>query len=144
MKKKVTLLALAAVFLLAAGNLFAQDIIVGVWKNIDDKTGKAKSHIQIFEKDGKVYGKIIKLLNDKPDAKCDKCEGDKKDKPVVGMEFVTKMKNKGKNNYAGGKILDPGNGKEYTCKMKLLDDGRLRVRGYIAFFFRTQYWHRLK
>ena len=142
--KKVTFLTLIAVFLLTAGNLFAKDVIVGVWKNIDDKTGKAKSHIQIFEKNGKVYAKIIKLLNDRQDKKCDKCKGEKKDKPIVGMEFVYDMENKGENNYKGGKIMDPANGKEYTCKMKLLEDGRLRVRGYIMFFFRTQYWYRIK
>ena len=43
--------------------------------------------------------------------------------------------------WSGGKILDPGNGKIYRCKI-WLKDGELKVRGYFGPFYRTQTWRR--
>ena len=42
--------------------LTAQDSVYGVWKAIDDGDGEATSHIEVFEQDGKLHGKIVKLL----------------------------------------------------------------------------------
>ncbi len=49
------------------------------------------------------------------------------------------------NEWSGGEILDPDNGKSYSCYIKVKDNGqRLHVRGYIGFSLlgRTQIWHR--
>jgi uncharacterized protein (DUF2147 family) len=49
------------------------------------------------------------------------------------------------DEYQGGEILDPENGKVYRVKMNLQDRGRtLHVRGFIGFslFGRTQIWIR--
>ena len=46
----------------------------------------------------------------------------------------------------GGYILDPKNGKTYKCEMKLEDGGKkLTVRGYIGFSLlgRSQTWIRV-
>lgn len=43
------------------------------------------------------------------------------------------------DQWSGGEIPDPNNGKIYRCKI-WVGDGNLKVRGYIAFFFRTQTW----
>ena len=118
--------------------VYAEDSILGVWKTIDDDGKTAKSYVQIFERDGAVFGKIVKLLQKPPDQLCDKCKGDKKDKPVLGMEIITGMTQKG-SAYSGGQILDPENGKTYNCKIWREGD-TLKVRGYVAFFFRTQTW----
>jgi uncharacterized protein (DUF2147 family) len=80
----------------------------------------------------------VKLLQDPPDQLCDKCKGDKRDKPVLGMEIIAGLAKKG-SAYSGGKILDPENGKTYDCKIWREGDA-LKVRGYVAFFFRTQTW----
>jgi len=143
MQKNFILLSLSflLVLLIQAGGL-ASESIVGVWKTIDDETNKVKSHVQIVEKNGKFYGKVVKLLKDPPDKLCTKCEGEKKNKPVVGMEIVWNM-SLDDDEYQGGKIMDPKNGKTYTCKMWLEDKNKLKVRGYVAFFYRTQYWFRL-
>lgn len=123
--------------------------VVGIWKTIDDETGKAKSYVEIFEKNGKVYGKITKLLNrpaqDDPNPKCDMCTDDRKDNAIIGMEIIRSMKKDG-NEYNDGTILDPNNGKIYDCKMwvEKSKPDILNVRGYIAFFYRTQTWHRVK
>ncbi len=118
----------------------AQDIL-GKWKTIDDNEGVAKSIVEIYEKDGKVYGKIIEIFNvEKQDVKCIDCEGVDEDRRVLGMNIIKDMEFKD-GAYRNGTITNPENGKIYDCRLKLID-GKLQVRGYIAFFYRTQYWVR--
>src|SRR5437879_4044499 len=88
---------------------------VGLWKNIDDQTGKPKALIRITEDNGEYKGKIEKPFRDateEQNPKCDKCEGALRDQPVIGMTILSGMKHED-GEYAGGKILDPGNGKLY-------------------------------
>lgn len=117
--------------------------ITGVWKTIDDETGEAKSHLELFEGNGKLYGKVVKLLKSAPDKKCDKCPGERKDQPILGMIVLVEMVKKD-GFYQNGSILDPEKGKWYTCKLWLKDGDPnvLVVRGYIGPFYRTQYWYR--
>jgi uncharacterized protein (DUF2147 family) len=139
-------LAAGLALALAVTGVFAQgkDSPVGLWKNIDDETKQPKALIRIVETDGVLSGKIEKILTDKPDAVCDKCEGDLKDKPVQGMQILAGLK-KGEEWYEGGTILDPNNGKVYRSKLKLIDGGgKLQVRGFIgvSLLGRTQTWVR--
>ena len=127
---------------LCGQSVFADDSILGVWKTIDDDGKTAMSHVEIYEREGKVFGKIVKLLQDPPGLLCDQCTGAKKDKPVLGMEIITELSKNG-SAYSGGKILDPDNGKSYNCKIWREGD-TLKVRGYVAFFFRTQTWELLE
>jgi uncharacterized protein (DUF2147 family) len=128
---------------------FAQDVDtpVGLWKNIDDHSGKPKALIRITESNGELRGKIEKLLRDPSEdqnPKCVKCEGALKDQPILGMTITTDMKHDG-DEYNGGQILDPDNGKVYKSKMSLADGGKkLNVRGYIGvpLLGRTQTWLR--
>jgi uncharacterized protein (DUF2147 family) len=115
--------------------------IFGTWKTIDDETGKPKSIVEIFEKDGKAFGKIIKLFrepNQNQDPICDKCTDDRKDQKILGMEIIREMM-QDDDEWEDGTIMDPKKGTVYDCKM-WVEDGNLQVRGYIAFFFRTQTW----
>jgi uncharacterized protein (DUF2147 family) len=118
---------------------------IGTWKTIDDETGEAKSHIEIFEQGGKVYGKIVKLLKSAPDKKCDKCPGDRKDQPLMGMILLADLQMKD-GYYQGGSILDPEKGKWYKCKIWLSegDANKLSVRGSVGPFYRTQTWYRVQ
>ena len=118
---------------------------VGTWKTIDDEDGKATSHVSIYEEDGKIYGKVIKLI-DPESTICTKCKDDKKDKPIEGMVILWDLKQKKSNIWDGGKIMDPKNGKEYKCSIELEDANTLKVRGYIGFslFGRTQVWYKLE
>lgn len=115
---------------------------IGVWKTIDDETGKARSHVEIFEKNGKLHGKVIKLIDPESEV-CNTCSGDRKGKPLVGMEIMWDMKKSG-STWKSGKIFSPTKDKTYSCKIWLEDDNTLKVRGYIALFYRTQTWHRLQ
>ena len=133
---------LLLVVVLVASSTNAQSI-VGTWKTIDDESGKPRSVVDIFEKDGKYYGKIIKLFTDPgedPDPMCDECKDYRKGERVIGMEIITDMKyNKGNDQYTKGEIMDPENGNIYDCKL-WVEDGKLMVRGYLLFFYRTQTW----
>ncbi len=131
-------------FFLAGGPLTAQSIF-GKWKTVDDETGETKSIVEIYQNNGKVYGKVKQLLEKgRENAVCIKCEGDLKDQPIVGMNVVLGLKKNG-DEYSGGKLFDPEKGKSYKGKIWLnsQNPNKLMVRGYIAFLYRTQTWLRV-
>jgi uncharacterized protein (DUF2147 family) len=119
--------------------------VKGKWKTIDDETGEPKSIVEVFERDGKLFGKIVKLFR-KPgedqDPVCDDCEEDdpRYMKKLIGMEILRNMERDG-TEYDGGDILDPKNGKVYKCKI-WVEGKDLKMRGYIGPFYRTQTWKR--
>ncbi|MEM6963243.1 MAG: DUF2147 domain-containing protein [Bacteroidota bacterium] len=115
---------------------------IGVWKTIDDETGEARSYVEIYEKNGKLHGKITELLDPESEV-CNTCSGDRKGKPLVGMEIIWDMKKSG-STWKGGKIFSPLKDKTYSCKIWTEGDDKLKVRGYVALFYRTQTWHRIK
>ena len=132
--------------LLFAPLSFAVDSPVGLWKTIDDKTNKPRSLVRIVEENGEYKGIVEKGLreDDNPDRVCEKCDAPRKNQKIQGMTFMWGLKKDG-NEFKGGEILDPENGKIYRCKMKLIDSGKkLDVRGYIgiALIGRTQTWWR--
>ncbi|KFF05714.1 DUF2147 domain-containing protein [Flavobacterium reichenbachii] len=133
------------VFFLTLGTIQSQSVI-GKWKTIDDETGEAKSVVEIYEKSGKIYGKVVEILraNHKNDV-CAKCEGSEKNKPILGMVIINGLKKDG-DEYNGGSILDPTTGKKYKCYITLESADKLKLRGYVgvAIMGRTQYWTRAK
>ncbi len=127
-------------FVLGISMLNAQNIL-GKWKTFDDRTGEARSTVEFYEKNGKTYGKIVGLEKTEDAQKtCTLCTDDRKDKPIIGLEIVRNMTRSG-NVWQSGTILDPEVGKAYTCKI-WLEDGNLKVRGYVGVFYRTQTWKR--
>jgi uncharacterized protein (DUF2147 family) len=140
---------LAAIFLAAiSATAMAQSTPVGLWRNVDDKTGEAKAEIRIGEANGALIGRIEKSLrkDTKPDAICDECTDDRKGKPIAGLDIIRGGKKaEGKDVWEGGKILDPENGKEYRASFTPIDGGKkLEVRGYLGPFWRTQTWNRVQ
>ena len=120
--------------------------VFGKWKTIDDNTGEAKSIVEIFESSGKVYGKIVEIMDaTKRDKKCEKCTGTDKDKPVLGLIIIKGLSKDG-DEYNGGKITDPESGKIYKSYIKPIGKDKLEVRGYIGFALigRSQTWIRVK
>lgn len=141
---KKTLSSLGLFFLAI---LFAQSqTVIGKWKTIDDETGKAKSIVEIYEKSGKIYGKVVDILEEENKKRvCTNCSGEDKNKPILGMIVIKGLLKQG-SEYTNGKILDPKNGKLYKCFITLETKDKLKVRGYIgiSLFGRTQYWYRVK
>ena len=136
----ITLAMLLATALPAA----AADPAVGRWKTIDGDTGQAKSIVEISQNaDGSLSGRIVELLNpSRPNPTCDKCKDDRKNKPITGMEIIRGMRRDGED-YAGGTILKPDEGKVYKSKMELIEGGsKLEVSGCVAFICKAQVWLR--
>ncbi len=118
----------------------------GLWKSIDDETGKPRSLIRIHENNGEYSAVVEKglLPTDTGESVCDKCTDERKGQKIIGMTIAKGLREKD-GVYQGGEILDPENGKTYRCKMKLLENGKkLEVRGFIgiSLFGRSQIWTR--
>ncbi|MBX2874745.1 MAG: DUF2147 domain-containing protein [Saprospiraceae bacterium] len=119
---------------------------VGTWKTVDDQSGEARSYVEIYEEGGKYFGKITNLLEADPGTLCDKCKGDKKNQPILGLVIIENMKSH-KDFWKGGSILDPETGNDYGCSI-WFDEGNkevLKVRGkHWSGLYRTQTWYRVK
>ena len=131
-----------------ASAVYAQVPILGKWKTIDDETSEPKSIVEIFEKDGKYYGKIIELFlrdGDNQNPTCDKCadDDDRKNQPTLGMEIIRGLEPDA-DKFGSGKILDPKKGKEYKCSIWVEGSDKLKVQGSFLFISRTQTWHKVR
>lgn len=140
------IISLITVIMISIVSSYGQIDPTGIWKNIDDEDGKVKSYLEIYWDRGVLKAKVAKLLDNATVTVCKKCKGEKKNKPLIGMDIMWNLTADGDNEWAGGMIMDPKNGKEYKCKIKLEEEDKLKVRGYIGIptFGRTQYWYRLR
>jgi uncharacterized protein (DUF2147 family) len=135
-------LVLALITVIGAGQAVAADPIVGKWNTVDEKSGKVVSEVEVYDQGGKIFGKITSLTspNDaqgKPRT-CTKCQGADKDKPIVGLVILRDLSASG-DRYKGGTITDPEDGKVYKSEL-WVEEGKLKVRGYLGPFYRTQTW----
>jgi uncharacterized protein (DUF2147 family) len=137
---------IATAILLGAAAPAAADTIVGRWNTVDDKSGKVRSEVQIYEQGGKVFGKIVSLTEptdkDGKPRVCEKCAGADKNQPVVGLVIIRDLGQAG-DRYKGGTIMDPEDGKVYRAEL-WTEGGALKVRGYLGPFYRTQTWVKAK
>ena len=141
MKKLLSLI----IVLILTGSAYSQTIF-GKWNSFDEDTNKIESVIEIYKKDGKAYAKIIEITDpERKDATCIKCKGKRKNQKILGMDILTGLE-EDDDEWSGGKILDPKNGKEYKCYIKLKDANTLKLRGYIGISLigRTAIWKRAK
>lgn len=125
----------------------AENSPVGLWRTIDDNTGKPRGLVRITETNGEYQGRVEKTFpkpGEESNPKCEKCDGARRDQPVIGMTILWGLQKQGEE-YNGGQILDPENGKIYRARLKLDDGGKqLDVRGFIgvSLFGRSQIWLR--
>jgi len=123
---------------------FAQDVI-GKWK-LEDGT----AIVEVYQQGDAFNGKIVWLEEPNgPDGKpaVDRNNPDKnlQSRQLMGLNMLSGLKKSG-NEYTGGKIYDPGNGKTYNCSMKVEGDV-LKVRGSLdkkGLLGRTMDWFRVK
>jgi uncharacterized protein (DUF2147 family) len=118
---------------------------IGLWKTFDDKTGKPRAIVRIYEQGGKLFGRIEQSFTPGGETRvCVPCTDERKNQPIIGLVIIRNIKPDG-NDYSGGDILDPESGSVYRCKMHLEQGGTVLVlRGYIGFSLlgRTQTWQR--
>ena len=119
---------------------------VGLWTTVDDRSGQERGEVRIFESNGKLYGRIEKVFDPEAAGKtCEKCDDDRHDKPIIGLDVIRGLQPQGDGRWSGGEILDPETGDTYRVSIQLEDGGRrLLVRGSIlgGLIGRSQTWTR--
>ncbi len=142
--KVLSILGSFALAMIVSVSMSAQSP-VGIWKTIDDETGDPKSHVEIYEKGGKFYGKVVKLLPAATTDVCGPCDGDRKGKSLINMDILWDLEPY-KDYWSYGQIIDPGKGKIYKASVWLEDQNTLKVRGYIGIsaLGRNQNWYRVE
>lgn len=134
---------------------FFLPLIVLAQVKANDITGKwiteeVKSVVEIYEKDGKYYGKIIWLKDPNGDDGLPKKDKENPDaalrkREITGMVFMSGFTFNGKS-WEGGKVYDPESGNTYSGSMKLRSPDVLDLRGYmgVSMLGRTATWYRKK
>lgn len=136
---------LTVLFIFGLINARSQSVM-GYWKTVDDVTEKPKSIVEIYEEGDRLSARVVEILEEgRENAVCIKCEGERKNKPISGMKIFDDLKKLDENTFGDGTILDPESGKEYRVRIWVDPEkpDHLRVRGYVAFFYRTQTWNRV-
>jgi uncharacterized protein (DUF2147 family) len=144
---QTTILVLWLIFPVMALAVESDDIL-GEWV-----TEGGSSRVEIFKKDHHYFGKIVALKN--PDYLPGEAEGEEgtprldlhnpdetlRSRPLVGVELVQDFRFD-KEMWVDGRIYDPENGKDYSCKISLSEDGKLHVRGFVgvSLLGRTTVW----
>ena len=121
------------------------DAIIGYWK-----TGEGNGIIQIYKQGDKYYGKIV-VLKEPNDPKTGKLKLDVKNdnkqlqtRPILGLVNLRDFKFIKQNLWKEGNIYDPKTGNDYSCKITMIDNNTIEVRGYmgISLLGRTDTWKR--
>jgi uncharacterized protein (DUF2147 family) len=148
----------AAFCVFAAAALAQADPVEGYWISVDDKTGETTASWQVYEEGGLLFGRIVSVAGfpqDVPAALCRESypgfplPGRVNEMPVVGTPWIFGLRREREGYWSGGKIIDPNDGKIYSCRIVFHPaDGRryradtLEMRGLIGPFGRSQYWLR--
>ena len=140
-------LTAAAILVPAPALPVTSETPVGLWQQFDDKKGGLRSIVRIDDEGDTLSARVVKTVprpGEEGEARCERCPGDFKGQPIVGLRFMWGLKGAARH-WDDGRVLDPEEGKIYRVKLTLSEDGRtLEVRGYIGFslFGRTQMWKR--
>jgi len=121
---------------------FKSNDIVGVWLS-EDKNGE----LGIYKKDGKFFGKLIKVHDNKGiENDIHNPDKSKRKRKVVGLIILTNFVYEGNGEWEDGKIYDPNSGNTYSCIIEMQNKNTIEVTGYIGFslFGRTEKWTRIK
>ena len=124
-----------------------QNKLLGTWLN-QDKT----SHIEIFQRENKYFGKIAWLKDPKNENNQDKLDTKNpdnklKNRKIIGLEILKDFVKKEKGIFEDGEIYNPKDGKTYSCNLTILENGKkLKVRGYVgvSWLGKTQIWTKVK
>ena len=134
------LMALVGALIVTASAVFAADPACGLWKSIDDKTGKVTAIWKIYEEGDLLMGTIAATTSDPQDVIATACKESYKGFPksgavnkmhTVGTPWIFNMKKTSTGFWENGNIIDPSNGKMYGCVIKYLATGE-KNKKYVA------------
>lgn len=117
---------------------------IGHWQ-VMDSDGKPAGRVDTYLVDGKLFGKVTQVRPDRTPADvCDKCSGGLKNQLILGMVIMRDFHPDG-DDWVGGTVVDPENGKQYQGKIWAVGENNLRMRGFIGISLlgRTENWVRI-
>ena len=117
---------------------------MGVWQTVDDNEGDIRTEMELYLTErGTLEAKVHHLYKPNAPITCRQCKGKKKNAKLIGMVIIWDLKDNGKK-WCGGRIMDPATGKDYKCFIEMINEDKLKVRGYVGIpaVGRTQYWYR--
>ena len=126
---------------------YEPNAVVGTWIS-----GTKRGHVEIYKQGDKYFGKITWLseptdpVSGKPKTDVKNSNTTLRTRPVVGLNVMSGFTYNGGRTWEEGKIYNPEDGKEYSCKLTLKDPNTLDVRGYygISLIGKSQIWTRIK
>lgn len=119
------------------------DELLGVWWNHEKD-----AHVEIYKCGTQYCGKIIWLKNPEENGAPKKDKNNPEEslqkRPILGLDILNGFEFKEEGSWEDGKIYNPRDGKTYSCYLKKLEDGTLKVRGFvgISLIGKTQLWER--
>lgn len=141
-------IALLSIVLLSMSALseIATDSVEGVWLSADG-TGWIKIELSSNGPVGSIAGSADESAGRKPSDK-DVLNPDPalQDRLLLGLTIMGGFTGAGDGKWKNGRIYDPNSGKTYRCKLTVIDEDTLELRGYIGFSLlgRTETWTRRK
>lgn len=127
---------------------FAQDKdgLVGKWLN-----ASGEGQIMIYKKGDRYAGRLFWMkepLDEKNKPKRDSKNPNpaQKNRPLLGIEILNNFVYAGNGIWEEGSIYDPKTGKTYSCKITMVNNNKLNIRGYvgISLLGRTEIWQRVQ
>ena len=117
---------------------------VGHWQVIDSDGGKG-GQVETYIENGNLFGKVTGARPGRAlDSLCTKCSGELKNQRIMGMVVIRNFHPEG-DDWVGGTVVDPENGKVYKGKMWAIGNDKLGMRGFvgISLIGRTATWVRI-
>lgn len=96
-----------------------------------------ESQIEIYEKDGKLFGRIawtLRKFEDDGREKLDYKNPDKslRNRHIQSFDFITDLVKVDGQKYCNGSLYNPKDGRTYSCEIELKSENKLRLKGYIG------------
>jgi len=117
---------------------------IGQWQVIN-ADGTKGGHVETYLENGKLLGRVTAARPGRdPNSLCEKCPGALKNQRIMGMVVLRDFRPEG-DDWVGGTLLDPENGKVYKGKIWAIGKDKLGMRGYVAISLigRSATWERL-
>jgi uncharacterized protein (DUF2147 family) len=142
----------------AALNL-AADPVEGFWISVDEKSGKITAGWEIYQQDGKLYGKILSIAGFSQEERAGACKesyrgfpvaGNVREMRVVGTPWIFGLSREREGRWHNGSVIDPNDGNMYQCRIVFhaADGNRYKVdtlemRGELFLGIgRSQFWQK--
>ena len=141
--KKITKLIIFVMLVIPS---IAESSVAGYWKSVDEQTNETSAYWKLEVIDDNLFGYLVNYPGMEPGHVCTSCKGKLKEffeKPIKGTAWINLSQND-KGVWRDGYIINssPDVGKKYKAEI-WLENGNLKMRGYVGFIYRTQTWLRV-